>query len=66
MNYCFFKKKKMLILISISILDMELDLIGYRFFLHLNGETGRNVIILGVDMTSSTKIDNRGKKYFNS
>ena len=45
---------------------MKLDLTGYRFFLHLNGETGRNVIILGVDLSSSTKIDNRGKKYYNS
>ena len=45
---------------------MELGLTGYGFFLHLNGGTGRNVIILGVDMSSSTKIDNRGKKYFNS
>ena len=27
---------------------------------------GRNVIIFGVDMSSSTKIDNRKKRYFNS
>ena len=40
---------------------MELDSIGYGFFLHLSGGTGRIVIILGVDMSSSTKIDNRGK-----
>ena len=31
------------------------------FFSHPSGETGRNVIILGVDMSSSTKIDNRKK-----
>ena len=40
---------------------MELDLIGYGFFLHLSGGTGRIVTILGVGMSSSTKIDNRGK-----
>ena len=55
----------MLTLISINILDMELDKTGYGFFLHLSGGTGRNVIILGVDMSSSTKIDNRGKIFFN-
>ena len=32
------------------------------FFSHHSGGTGRNVIIFGVDMSSSTKIDNR-KKY---
>ena len=32
------------------------------FFSHPSGGTGRNVIIFGVDMSSSTKIDNR-KKY---
>ena len=55
----------MLTLISINILDMVLDKTGYGFFLHLSGGTGRNVIILGVDMSSSTKIDNRGKIFFN-
>ena len=44
---------KMLILISINILDMELDLIDMGFFLIL--------IIFGADMNSSKKIDN-GKK----
>ena len=53
----------MLTLVSINILDMELDLIGYGFFLHLSGGTGRIVIILGVGMSSSTKIDNRGKTF---
>ena len=31
------------------------------FFTHPSGGTGRNVIIFGVDMSSSTKIDNRKK-----
>ena len=31
------------------------------FFSHYSGGTGRNVIIIGVDMSSSTKIDNRKK-----
>ena len=31
------------------------------FFSHHSGGTGRNVIIFGVDMSSSTKIDNRKK-----
>ena len=35
------------------------------FFSHPSGETGRNVIILGVDMSSSTKIDNRKKDILN-
>ena len=30
-----------------------------RFFSHPSSRTGRNVIVLGVDMSSSTKIDNR-------
>ena len=38
---------------------MELDLIHMDFFSHSSGETGRNVITFGVDMSSSTKIDNR-------
>ena len=29
-------------------------------------ETGKNVIIFGVDMSSSTKIDNKKKRHFNS
>ena len=29
------------------------------FFSHSSGGTGRNVITFGVDMSSSTKIDNR-------
>ena len=31
------------------------------FFAHPNGGTGKNVIIFGVDMSSSTKIDNKKK-----
>ena len=31
------------------------------FFSHPGGGTGRNIIIFGVDMSSSTKIDNRKK-----
>ena len=33
----------------------------YGFFSHTSGGTGRNVIIFGVDMSSSRKIDNRKK-----
>ena len=40
---------------------MVLDLIDMDFFSHPSGGTGRNVIIFGVDMSSSTKIDNRKK-----
>ena len=31
------------------------------FFSHPSGGTGKNVIIFGVDMSSSSKIDNRKK-----
>ena len=43
---------------NMDILIMELDLIEKDFFPHPSGGTGRNVIIFGVDMSSSTKIDN--------
>ena len=33
----------------------------HGFFSHSSGGTGRNIIIFGVDMSSSTKIDNRKK-----
>ena len=36
-----------------------------HFFSHPSGGTRRNVIIFGVDMSSSTKIDSRKKRYFN-
>ena len=38
----------------------------HLFFSDPSSRNGRNVIIFGVDMSSSTKIDNRGKRYFNS
>ena len=51
--------------------NADLDKYGYSsygigfdrkgFFSHPSGGTGRNVIIFGVDMNSSTKIDNRKK-----
>ena len=34
-------------------------------FSHPSGRNGKNVIIFGVDMSSSTKTDNRKKGYFN-
>ena len=40
---------------------MVLDLIDMDFFSHPSGGTGRNVIIFGVDMSSSRKTDNRKK-----
>ena len=48
-------------LIRINIQGMVLDLTEKDFFSHPSGGTGRNVIIFGVDMSSSTKIDNRKK-----
>ena len=33
----------------------------HGFYSHPSGGTGTNAIIFGVDMSSSTKIDNRGK-----
>ena len=33
----------------------------HGFFSHPNGGTGRNVIVFGVDMSSSTQIDDRKK-----
>ena len=40
---------------------MELDLMGKDFFSHSSRRTGRNVITFGIDMSSSTKIVNKGK-----
>ena len=54
----------MQILIKMDILVVELDLIEKEFFSHPSGGTGKNVITFGVDMSSSTKIDNRKKKIF--
>ena len=45
------------------LLDMVLDLTD-RFFSHPIGGTGRNVRIIGVDMSSPKKIDNRKKDIF--
>ena len=52
----------MLILININILNIVLDLTEKDVFSYPSGRTGRNVIIFGVDMSLSTKIDDR-KKY---
>ena len=55
----------MLILTSIDILVMEMDLMEedffFFFFLHPDGETGKNVIIFGADMSSSVHVDNKKK-----
>ena len=42
-----------------GILDMVLDLIETSF--SVGNEIDKNIIIFGVDMSSSTKIDNRKK-----
>ena len=34
---------------------------GHDYFSHPSGGTGRNVIIFGVDMNTSSKIENKGK-----
>ena len=39
----------------------EIGFDGHAFYSHPSGGTGRNVIIFGVDMSSSTKIDNKRK-----
>ena len=55
------------ILININILNTVLDLIDIydirfdRFFPHPSGGNGTNIIIFGVDISSSSKIDNRNK-----
>ena len=53
----------MLVSISTDILDSGYG-IGFQrhwFYSHSSGGTGRNVIISGVDMSSSTKMDNKKK-----
>ena len=40
---------------------MVLDLIEKNFFTHPSGGTGKNIIIFGVDMSSTTKNNNRKK-----
>ena len=51
-----------MILISTKILDMILDLIE-KGFVSIGNEIGRNVIIFGVDMSSSPHIHNKKKKF---
>ena len=36
---------------------------GHDYFSHPSGGTGRDVIIFGVDMNSSSKTDNKGKTF---
>ena len=50
----------MLTLIIINILCIELDFTERDFF-SIGDDIGRNVIIFGVDMSSSPRIDNKGK-----
>ena len=45
---------------------MELDLMNRYFFFGPSHGTGKNVIIYGVDMSLSAKIDNNKKRYLNS
>ena len=49
-----------------GILDMLFDLIETNTYFSVGNEIGKNVIIFGVDMSSSTKIDSRKKIHFNS
>ena len=43
--------------------NTNIGLDGHGFYSHPSGGTGRNAIIFGVDMNSSTKIDNKGKTF---
>ena len=49
----------MVILIKTNSLDMELDRTGV--YLLSDGSFGRNVVIFGVDMSSSAHVDSKGK-----
>ena len=51
----------MLISISTNILDAELDLIEKEVFSFPGGGFGSNLIIFGVDMGSSVRVDNKWK-----
>ena len=51
----------MLILISMGTLVMELDWIMESSFSFPGGGFGQNILIFGVDMSSSTHIDNKKK-----
>ena len=51
--------------------NADIDKYGYSgygrpSFSHPSSGDGYDVIIFGVDMSSSTKIDNRKRKYFNA
>ena len=48
-------------LININILVVELDLIEYLIFSFTSGGVGQNILIFGVDMSSSANIDNKKK-----
>ena len=47
-----------------NILDMVLDLIDIDFFSHPSGGTRGNVVMFGINMSSSTKTDKRKKDIF--
>ena len=53
----------MLILISMGILVMELNFDRRSSFSFPGGGYGQNILILGVDMSSSVHIDNKKKTY---
>ena len=50
----------MLILTRTNILEMEFDLIEKCVYLLLYGSFGRNLVIFGVNMSSSINADNKG------
>ena len=50
-----------MISISTNILDMVLDLIHVELFIFPSGKLAQNVIIFGVDMSSSLHVDNKKK-----
>ena len=54
-----------MILMNILIKDMELDLILVLFFSIPNLYWGKNVVIFGVDMSSSVDTDNKNKDTLN-
>ena len=61
---CFFGAVKLIKHIDVDLYKHSGYVIGFDrkgFFLHPSRENGKNVIIFGVDMSSSTKIDNRKK-----
>ena len=55
------KLKKHVDLDQYKYLGYDIGFDRKRFFSHPSGGTGRNVIIFGVDMSSTTKINNRKK-----